>query len=106
MKSRITEAEKQLLKDTFKNNETLMIAVRKIFLPEFDANAPIGTQIDLYLNLELDNLSPEQVWIQMKARDLFIKQVETGLNAIDMIANNPTPTTEEIKKRAGKNSAE
>jgi len=49
-----TEDELTLIKATFKNNEKLLKLMRKVFLPEYDPNAPLGQVIDLWLSLPVN----------------------------------------------------
>ena len=101
----ITQEEIQLIKATFKDNEPLMVAIRKLMYPVIDPNAPIGEQVDLWMNVDIDGMSAEQALINMKARNLFIGHVEGGLNKLKMLANMDEKTPEELKESAKKNSS-
>jgi len=101
----IQESEKQLIQNTFKNNESLMVALRKIFLPEYDPNCPIGEQIDLWLNVEIDNMTPQEAIINIKARNLFLKHMEGGLIKLKQLADATELSPEQIKDKVAKDSS-
>lgn len=101
----LTDERKQLLQNTFKNNEELMIALRIIFLPEYDPESPIGSQIDLWLNVEIDNLSNEEAIINIKARNLFLKHMEGGLIKLKQLADATELTPTELKEKMKKDSS-
>lgn len=101
----LTDERKQLLQNTFKNNEELMIALRIIFLPEYDPESPIGSQIDLWLNVEIDNLTNEEAIINIKARNLFLKHMEGGLIKLKQLADATELTPTELKEKMKKDSS-
>ncbi len=103
--AKLTEIEVALIKNTFKGNEPLMIAIRKILLPVADENSPIGEQTDLWLNVEIDNLPPEQAIINIKARNLFISHLEGGLNKLKVLSEQVEMTDEQKADAQKKDSA-
>lgn len=103
--AKLNEQEISLIKNTFKDNDALMVAIRKILLPVADENAPIGEQSDLWLNVEIDGMTPEQAFINIKARNLFITHLEGGLNKLKMLSEQKELTPEEIKANAKKDSS-
>jgi hypothetical protein len=102
--AKLTETEISLIKNTFKGNETLLIAMRKIFLPTYQLDAPIGDQSDLWMNVEIDGKSPEEAIINIKARALFMAHMEGGLTKLKVTAEQSDMTPEEIKKAKEKDS--
>lgn len=103
--AQLDKTEIELIKNTFKGNEALMIALRKIFYPAFDINAKIGEQIDFWLNVKFDDITPEQALINMKARKHLIEHVEGGLMKLKAISESVEPTEAEIKEKTHKDSS-
>ena len=101
---RITDNELSLLKNTFADNEELLRVLRKIFLPELDANTPIGQNLDLWMTVKIDELSPEDAIINLKARNTVIQHLEMCLMQIKMLAGVKEETVEQTKDRLKKDS--
>lgn len=101
---RITDAELGLLKMTFAENDQLLKLMRKIFLPELDMDAPIGSQVDLWMTLKIEDLEPEQALINLKARNQVITHLEMCLNQIKVLAGAKDETPEQTKDRLAKDS--
>lgn len=100
---RITPTEMSILKNTFKGNEELVRLMRKLFLPELEAYPPIGQNIDLWMTIPVDQLTPEQAIINLKARNSLIMHLESVLNQIKVLAeleDEPNPAT--LKKNSSK----
>jgi hypothetical protein len=102
---RITDKDFYLIKSTFAENDELLKTLRKIFLPELDANAPVGQQIDLWMNAEVDNMSAEDALINIKARNLFIKHLEGCLVQLKVLAGKKDETIEATKDRLKRDSS-
>ena len=109
--SRISNEEKELLKNTFKDREDILLAVRnlffgfeltpvetvliggtfktpeirhlmrKIFLPELQRDIPIGQSIDLWMTFKTDN--PETFWVNTQARAKMMAMVEQALACLE-----------------------
>ena len=96
---RITEDEVKLLKKLFRGNDDLIKLLRKIFLPELDFNAPIaeldgrGAMIDLWMNIPIGDRRPEDIVLDLKARNLLIGHVELMLAQIKSLANEGSDET-------------
>lgn len=101
---RITDAELSLLKNTFADNDALLKILRKIFFPEITAEAPIGQNLDLWMTLNVDNMSPEDALINLKARNTVIGHVEQCLLQIKLLSGMKDETVEQTKERLKKNS--
>lgn len=99
---RITQEEIQLLRSVFKDNELLVRLMRKIFLPELNAAEPIGQTLDLWMTIPVDNLTPEQALINLKARNSLIAHVEQCLNTIKILASSTEADFEALKKNSNK----
>jgi len=102
---RITDAELKTIKHTFADNDHLLKVLRKVFLPEIDPNAPIGQTIDLWMTLKTDDASPDQLVINLKARNLLITHIEQQLMQLKFLAGKKDETVEETKNRLSKNSS-
>lgn len=174
---RFSEDEINLIKATFKDNDTLLKSLRKFvlqldlsekdeltlrnqlkgdtfkvvkkcFLPEIDGDAPIMQTVDMWLTLnfgdrnpdlallhirsrarlieyfdkmmddlegievkpiefeELINLegTPEDVYVNLLARNTIVMHVEQQLNQLNVLANELSETPEQLSSKAIKNS--
>lgn len=99
---RITEKDKALLKATYAGNDALIKLLRKIFLPEIQADAPLGQNIDLWMTIPVDNMSPEQALINLKARNTVIGHIELQLQVLQALANGEELTPEAKAKNSNK----
>lgn len=102
---RITDAELSLIKSVFAENDVLLKLLRKVFLPELDPQAPLGQQIDLYMTIKIDDMSPEQALINLKARNSLIGHVELCLQQLKVLAGLSDETPDETKARLLKDSS-
>ena len=117
--SRITNEERDLAKALFKDNDALLFDVRaaivgthfgegiktlsheginlieKIMLPKYSDTAPIGGQVNLYLNVASDNTFPEEVVMNIKAANTTRDIIQLGVNNMRAIINGDeaTPVT-------------
>ena len=102
---RITDAELGLIKMAFADNDVLLKTLRKVFLPEITADAPIGQQIDLWMTVKIEDLSPEDVIINLKARNTLIQHLEMCLQQLKVLAGSKEESVEDTKARLAKDSA-
>lgn len=102
---RITDAELGLLKMTFADNDVLLKLMRKIFLPEIDLNAPIGSQVDLWMTIKIEDQTPEEAIINLKARNQLITHLEMCLNQMKVLAGKKDETPEQTRERLAKDSS-
>src|SRR3990167_1843483 len=100
---RITPEEKTIIEQTFGNNTKLLKLMRKIFLPTYDFNAPIGQVIDLWMTVELKGLSQFEKEVRMQARNELILHIEARLMELQALSQK-TETVEEALKRQRKDS--
>lgn len=103
--TRITEEERALIKHHFKGNDKLLVIVRKMFLAEYDPDAQIGAVVDQWMNVECDNVMPEEVVANVKAVKKTIATIEGGLRTLQAIANLEEQSEEEIAKKKAVNSS-
>ena len=101
---RITEKERELLRATFGDNLPLLKLLRKVFLPEIQADAPLGQNIDLWMSVRVEEMDFQQQIINLKARNILIQHIETQLQALNALSQ-PEPTESEINEIAKKNSS-
>lgn len=92
---RINEDEMRLIRATFKDNEPLLRLMRKMFLPEIDPSAPIGQMIDLWMTVDIKEMSPEEAIINIKARNTLITHLDQQLMSLKLIANTEPMSQDE-----------
>jgi hypothetical protein len=80
--NRITEDDKQILRETFKDNLPLAKLMRKIFLPELNPDNPLHMNIDLYMQADYTNMTPEKTKIAVLSRKELIEHVDACLFTI------------------------
>jgi hypothetical protein len=102
---RITDAELSLIKNTFSENDALLKVLRKVFLPEVTADAPIGQNLDLWMTLKIEDMSLEEALINLKARNTVINHIELCLGQLKVLAGLKDETVEATKERLKKDSA-
>jgi hypothetical protein len=102
---RYSDAELAMLKTTFAENDELLKLVRKIFLPELKFDAPIGQNIDLWMTIKVEELSPEEALINLKARNSLIQHLEMCLNTIKILSGQKTESIDQVKERLMKDSS-
>lgn len=102
---RITDAELSWIKNTFAENDIGLKIFRKIFLPEITANAPIGQNLDLWMTLKIDDMSPEDAIINLKARNTVIQHVEQCLMQLKALAGLKDETVAQTVERLKKDSS-
>ena len=100
---RITPEEKTTIEQTFGNNPKLLKLMRKIFLPEYDPNAPIGQTVDLWTVKDISVMTPEEVKTYFMARRDLIMHIESQLMQLKVLSQK-TETVGEVMKRMKKNS--
>jgi hypothetical protein len=96
---RFTEEELALLQGVFKGNDKLLKVLRKVFLPEYDPNSPLGQGVDLWMTVDVRNLTPEGAYVRLLARNELISHVEQQLIQINYLANMKEETVEEKEAR-------
>ncbi len=101
---RITPEEQDMIKRAFGNNEPLIRLLRKIFLPELDPKAPIGQMIDLWMTIDVKDMSPEDALVNIKARNTLITHLDQQLMTLLLISKQETPTEGEVKAKITKDS--
>lgn len=83
---RVSQEELDLIRSTFKGNEKLLKALRKFFLPTITGDEPIGQTVDLWMSTPIKDLTPEQAYHQLIARNFIIGHIEAQLSQLEVIA--------------------
>lgn len=104
---RFTEDELITMKSTFKGNEVLLKLLRKVFLPEYDPNAPFNQTIDLWLAAtDLKQTDPMTAYQLIMARNMVIGHIEAQIQQLQYFAELSTPSKEELIDKQKKDSTE
>lgn len=101
---RFTEEELELVKSAFKGNERLLKLMRKVFLPEPDPNAPLGQMVDLWMTLPVKELSPDEAYARVLARNELIMHVDQQLIQLNVLAEIDGLEEEQKQANAKKDS--
>ena len=102
---RITDKDLSMIKNTFAGKDELLKVLRKVFLPELTADAPIGQNMDLWMTLKVDDMTAEQALINIKARNTVIQHVEMCLNQLKVLSGMKDETVEVTKDRLKRDSS-
>ncbi len=103
---RFSDDELNLIKTTFGGNEKLLKLLRKVFLPEYDFNAPLGQVIDLWMTIDVTNLTPDMAYIRLLARNQTISHVEQQIMQLSVLSNRKEETEKEKSERLKKDSTQ
>jgi hypothetical protein len=101
---RITDEELATIKSMFADNLPGLKILRKIFLPEINANAPLGQNLDLWMTMKVEDQDPEAIITNLKARNTLISHVEQCLMQLNVLAGQKTETVDDTKARLAANS--
>lgn len=103
---RFSDLELAALKAIFggEHNEGNIKLLRKLFLPNYDPDAPLQQNIDLWMTINLADLSQEEALVRMYARNEVINHIEQRLNQIQILANMEAETPGEQAERLKRNS--
>lgn len=102
---RFTDEEIKIMKSLFKDNEKGLKVLRKVFLPTYDFDAPLGQVVDLWMTVPQTDITPEYAYVNWKARNQVITHIEQQLIQLQFLANEKEETEEEKKLREEKNSS-
>lgn len=102
---RITDEELATIKSMFADNLPGLKLLRKIFLPEINATAPLGQNLDLWMTMKVEDQDPEAIITNLKARNTLISHVEQCLMQLSVLAGQKSESVEETKARLGANSS-
>lgn len=102
---RITEEEINLIRSTFKNNESLLKLMRKMFLPELDPKAPFGQMIDIYHTIQTKDRNPEDIAVELMARNMVIDHTDNVLTQLWILSMSEETIAAEVVAKAKQDSA-
>jgi hypothetical protein len=102
---RITDTDKSLIRNTFKGRDDLLKLMRKFFLPEITEDTPIGQIIDLWMTIKIEDMTPEEAVINLKARNSLIQHIEQRLVELQVLSASGEDTPEESLTKLRKNSS-
>lgn len=102
---RFTDADLAKIKGLFAEDDEAIMVLRKIFMPELTPDAPLGQQIDLWLAMDIDSMSPEQAVLAVKARNMMIRHVEQCILNLINLAGDKDETIEQANERLRQNSS-
>jgi hypothetical protein len=102
---RFTENELAIIRNTFKGNPELLLLMRKVFLPELDPKAPLGQMIDLWMSLPVKEMTAQEAQVNILARNSLIMHVEQQLLQLNVLAEMPNMTVEELLEKHEKDSS-
>lgn len=101
---RLTNEELTTIKALYSDNLPALKVLRKIFLPEVNATAPLGQNFDLWMTMKVEDLTAEEALVNLKARNTLIQHVESCLMQLSLLAGQKEETVEETKARLAANS--
>jgi len=101
---RLTDEDLKTIKSLYSDNVPALKVLRKVFLPELSATAPIGQNFDLWMTMKIEDQTPEEALVNLKARNTLIQHVESCLMQLSLLAGQKEETVEETKARLSANS--
>lgn len=101
---RFAEDELKLIKTVFSKNEPLLKLLRKVFLPSYDPKSPFGQGVDLWMTVDVRQMTPDQAYTRLLARNELIMHVEQQLLQLQALANMKVESEEEKEVRKQKDS--
>lgn len=107
IESYITEEDKKIIQNHFKDNPALMRVIRKVFMPTItDASLPIEEMSkDLWFGgMNFAELSQEEAFVRILAKQEAIKFIAGGIMSLKQIANIKDEDPSAIAARRAKDS--
>jgi len=101
---RFTKEEMDWMKATFKDNDNALKTLRKIFLPEYQYDSPIGQVVDLFLVLDLKQIPKMDRELAIESRNQLILHLEKQIQQIKILTLVKDETPEEISERLKQDS--
>ena len=103
---RFSSAELELVKGLFGGESGLsaLKILRKVFLPEYDPNAPLGQAFDLWMTMDISQMHPDQAFTHVLARNQVIAHIEQQLIQLEILAGMTSLTPEQVTSRNKKDS--
>lgn len=104
-KPRMTSTDIAVLKAMFEERDGAVEVIRKIFYPELTVDNPIQLNRDMFFDLQLDGMSPDQKVIAVEAHQKLVRHVEGCLAVIKQLIGKKNETPEQVLERLRKDSA-
>ena len=102
---RFTDSELEVLRTHFKDNLNLIKLLRKVFIADYDPQAPLGLANDLWVNINIENYStPEEAMIKIHARNSMLVHLEGALMFLQQLAEQEPESKEQAEARKEKDS--
>lgn len=103
----ITEADKLLLREHFKDNIALLKVIKKVLFPSYaDEDHPLEFTDDAFTrSIKWETVATEEAKSIMLARQLAIEWFGGGLAQLYSIAQQSDETAEELEVKRAKDSA-
>lgn len=101
----MTADDVAVLKAMFEDREGAVEVLRKIFYPELTADNPLQLNSDMYTQLQITEMSPEQALLAVTARQQLVRHVEGSLQVIKLLVGEKGETPEQALNRLRKDSA-
>lgn len=89
--------DQDLLK-VFKESAPLMKLMRKSYLPELEADAPINQEVDLWMTIDIKDKLPQQAWPLICSRADLITYLDEQLRRLAGEDIKPTITFESLSQ--------
>lgn len=97
-KMRITEEDLELVRQHFSDERVLKV-LRKFILPTIEGDEPIGQLVDLWMTTPVKEMTPQDAYVQLIARNFIIGHLESVLSQLSVIANNKVQNSKEKSTR-------
>lgn len=78
----LSETDKTILTNAFKGNRELLKLMRKKLVAELDPNSPLGLNSDIWKEIKTQDVSPEMVLLDIKAKGVVLALLEEGLKKL------------------------
>ena len=102
---RLTDAELNWIRATFKDNEQGLITLRRILLQTAESETPIGFYRDSWAGLDLKGLDEDTRVLAVASHQAMLNHLEAGLYQIKNISEQTEKDLEEAAEAARKNSS-
>jgi len=81
LQGKLTPVEIKLILDI--GQSPTMPVIRKLFLPEIEADAPIGQSADLFVGVSTANKDSESVWLEIQMKQIVKEYLDVQFNIVE-----------------------
>lgn len=99
---RFTEGELNTIKSVFGGNDDIIKLLRKVFIPPYDPDAPLGQAMDLWFTMggdALKEMPADDVKSMVIARNMLLQHLELQMIQLSVLANRKEESPEERANR-------